>query len=446
MTLRAYGFLNDSFLFDQRLIRDEFRSLSDEVIQKELFRYREFCMSQMETLMGEVRRDPSSLKLFSGVERTKFSLLKQSALYAHQYLIDDPLLHFSVHESNMGNTIGTLFDIKKASLDRANLVSTIHFLQRLAPMVKANFVKLLPVSVAFEPPPDIPFTYSEDRFESMVPAAYRDVFLKRADVASLKKVEGGWTTNGELFPSRAVRIAFRGHGREMIYFLADLQDAEPEDNGFRFSMQFPNTPPDEARFEVWVQQSVNRSAGEIFNQTVAECLMTRDLEATFSTRSELLSELFDINPGARSLTADVANVFLKLNLPFIDTIDPEALMRVRQHEGEAFENFRTQLDKQLSGLRMISDPTELRIKAENAIHELTEIQVRDVENKFQAVKDKARLNVATAITGLTAAIKTAGLSLLAVAAAAVKGSDAFLEYRKEVKRHPAYFLWKIQRG
>jgi len=59
-----------------------------------------------------------------------------------------------------------------------------------------------------------------------------------------------------------------------------------------------------------------------------------------------------------------------MELPFIDNVDLETLMRVRTDEGQAFENFRLALDKQLRDLRLESDPEKLKLKAENAMHEL----------------------------------------------------------------------------
>jgi len=49
-------------------------------------------------------------------------------------------------------------------------------------------------------------------------------------------------------------------------------------------------------------------------------------------------------------------------------------MRVRTEEGEAFHNFRTELDKQLRYLRTIDDPEQASRKAKDAVHELVEFK------------------------------------------------------------------------
>jgi hypothetical protein len=43
---------------------------------------------------------------------------------------------------------------------------------------------------------------------------------------------------------------------------------------------------------------------------------------------------------------------------------------------------------------------------------------------------------------LATAVQNQGWGLLSAAAAAVPVASAYLDYRKDVKRHPAFFLWK----
>jgi len=45
--------------------------------------------------------------------------------------------------------------------------------------------------------------------------------------------------------------------------------------------------------------------------------------------------------------------------------------------------------------------------------------------------------------GVIGSVQTGGFSLVASILAAKGVGESFLEYRREVKRHPAYFLWKL---
>jgi len=57
-------------------------------------------------------------------------------------------------------------------------------------------------------------------------------------------------------------------------------------------------------------------------------------------------------------------------------------MDIRNNDGEAFQNFRMELEKHLRELRLENDPENLKLKRENLVHELTEVQVHAVNEKF----------------------------------------------------------------
>ena len=71
---------------------------------------------------------------------------------------------------------------------------------------------------------------------------------------------------------------------------------------------------------------------------------------------------------------------------------------------------------------------------------MTMVQIRDITNKLESLKEKLWFKAAMGTVGLLAAVQTSGASLLATAAAV---ADPVLEYRKDIKRHPAFFLWKM---
>jgi hypothetical protein len=316
-------------------------------------------------------------------------------------------------------------------------------------MVAANFVKLLPVSRLFEPPRELPLLYSENRFNDVLTQSLMKVFSARAEVHSMEVSEGRLLITGASFPSRYIHVSFRGHpfGDAMwfSYMDAAVASMDEETHTARFCLTSPDTPPTPAQFTPWLEQSVNRTAINIHNRLLTELAIAEKLGAIYSTRSDLASELLKVVvPSQNSIPVTTANVFLNMDLPYLTEIDASQLMRLRTQEGEAFHNFRIQLEKQMRGLRLESDPDKARTKAENAVHELTEVQVQEVATKLASVKEKAGLTAAMATTGFMAAVQTSGVSLLAVAAAAVVGAQAVLEYRKEVKRHPAFFMWKLK--
>ncbi|MNK75644.1 hypothetical protein D3C87_951870 [compost metagenome] len=120
----------------------------------------------------------------------------------------------------------------------------------------------------------------------------------------------------------------------------------------------------------------------------------------------------------------------------------QRLMEARSDE-EAFRRFRLQLEKSFRELRLESDPVKRLIKTENAMHELTEIQLTEVDSAIRRLKRKGVLTGMGAMATLAAATVTSGASLIATTYAAYSGYKTFEEYRIAAKESPAYFLWRV---
>jgi len=91
----------------------------------------------------------------------------------------------------------------------------------------------------------------------------------------------------------------------------------------------------------------------------------------------------------------------------------------------------------------VKDPNELKIKAENAVHELSQVQIHQINKKVNELKSKLRADVVVIVGGLAASIQTAGWSLVASALAAAHGYKTVKEYQSQLRQNPAFFLWKV---
>lgn len=448
MGSRIYDFLTESFLFEGKLLDETFASIPEGDLVRELHRYRDFVLKIQADLVAEVCRSESSLKVFSGLDRVRLSELKQCALYVHQYIIDDPLLPLAAEKTQSGEVFSKAIGFAPSAFDKEELATKLRFMKMLTPMIAADFVKLLPISSLFEPPKELPMFYSENQFSDGLPRVLMEKFHARAEVKSMKKSECGFIITDDLFPCRQIHIGFQDHPVQegMMFSLFDIDSMTDEgENRFGLSMTLPDVPPSLTRFQHWVVQSINKTAIAVHNKLLTEIAIAADLGAVYSTRSGFIGELLEAAvPTRDSISTNTANVFLNIELPFLADIDASTLMRIRNEDGEAFERFRLELDVKLRELRAVDDPDEARVKAENAIHELTEVQVHDVKAKMASVKEKAALMAVMATVGFLAAVQTAGWSLLSVAAAAMTGAQAGLDYRKDVKRHPAFFMWKLK--
>jgi hypothetical protein len=117
-------------------------------------------------------------------------------------------------------------------------------------------------------------------------------------------------------------------------------------------------------------------------------------------------------------------------------------MQIRRDEGEAFYNFRVLLGQKLAAVRDAEDPQTAEQRAAEAVRELTETQIHEVESKMRSVRERLKYSGAGALVALAAVVQHQGFGLLSAAATVWPFGAAVLDYRKDVKRHPAFFLWK----
>ncbi|WPU94687.1 hypothetical protein SNE25_04030 [Mucilaginibacter sabulilitoris] len=447
----TYDFLADSLFLNQNAINTAFKNESDERIEKELADYREHCLKNLENLKKEINENASTLSVFSSTDDTPIDLLKQTALYMDQYVVSDPLFRytnlFTNEETVMSQQLG--FPQKKHHGD--GLVKAAKYLKEITPMVAGNFVKIFPVSYHFEPPKELPFNIPVDYYNNILPREILNFFHENKIVNGLEKMpEGGWAVRDgqELQPCRGITIDFGniGHHSSMLYFLHEMEILHYDERTKRmqYRQYLPETPPDEAHFNAWVQQSVNSAARAYFDTTFGEIYIASQLKSSYicedAFTNDLISKDFQKNDSISSYTA---NQMLNIELPFLDKIDVDKLMQIRQNDADVFTNFRVELEKQFREIRAITDPEQIRLKTENIFHELNEVQGHKVKMKLDHLKKQVFLNSALAIGGLVGTVPTAGISLISTAVAAAKGYKDYRDYLSYVKENPAYFLWNV---
>ena len=448
MGSKIYDFLTNSFLFDESLIREHFQSVAAIDIVNELQAYRQYCLSVTAELQQEVLSNTSNLKLFSGIKEVNLNLLKQSAFYVHQHVIYDPLFPLTETRTNESHVFAEFLGVGKNGFDKVELARILSSLKKLTPMIAANYVKLLPTSYFFEAPKEIPITYSEKGFSERVPDSLSSFFHQNAVVHSGKRDERGIYFDGSFEPGRIISIAFKEHGFEDShgYVLNEMEVLERDDESgmAKIRMYTPDHVPDTKTFDAWVFQSVNQSAGRVYYRALVENSFASKFDASYLTNSPFMFELLkQIIPVKDDIPTKSINAVLNMDLPFLDDVDIEVLMKVRSEEGEAFEQFRTELDKQLREMRGIQDAETLKKKRENVIHELYEVQVPQLTRKITSLRNKFFAEAGIVGASLWGAIQSGGWWLPVALIAAFRGYSAGVEYQRPKKDNPAFFLWKV---
>jgi hypothetical protein len=450
MGSRLYDFLADSFLFrDDFLDGSATGALSE--IQRELERYREFCLQSEREIYAAAACEDSSLTLYCAEEINTSDLL-QAALYVKRYVLQDPLFELTAKRSEAGKTLTKAGFVEPPStdgqLDMERVRHVLKFMKALTPMIAGNFVKFVPSSKALEDTAEIPLYASDNYFEDALPAEVLRKYKEAATVSAVVSLGEGRIRFEPLKPTRGISIRFRGDEGEKrsMYSLHQIEKTQLKngtENEFTFTLSLPDTPPDRDHFRAWVRQSVNLAARNRFRETFEHVEMATRLNAALSTRSQLRFDVLRtaIEPST-SQALHSANTFLNMDLPLLADLNVENLMKVREEDGEAFANFRFALDHKLSSLREVSDMQTAKRMAREAVQDLTEVQLHDVRQKVRSLREKMGLSAVGGVISVAAAIQNQGWGLLSAAAAAVPIASAYLDYRKDVKRHPAFFLWK----
>jgi len=456
----TFDFLTESFLFKDALIQDKFRTISEQEILDELNKYREFCLSNQAELENEVLTNTSSLKVISDMEMPDLNSLKQSAFYIEHYVINDPIfsLSYRKNEVNISYTknevnkgMNSYLGLNEESINKSNLARVVAYVKALTPMVFANYVKLLPINVFLEPSVQLPILYSENLFSDVLPEPIIDFFHDNVIINSLERLveNPNLIKLNKLQPCREIMFRFKNYtAPSYIYnlFQADFDILDEEDRQFQARMNLPDEPPDRDYFVNWVNQSFYRSCKQLYDEIFEKNLIANRFGASYLSESrfvfDLLSQFFSVQ---NKIATNTANILLNMELHFIDKVDIPTLMSIRLTDGEEFKNFRLHLDKQFRELRLVKDPDELRLKAENALHELSEVQIHAIKQRIGQIRRVGTFDAVVLLGGLLASIQTGEWSIvgLSAAVAAARGYKPFVDYSNQIKQNPAFFLWKV---
>lgn len=445
----TFDFLTNSFLFNDISIEDNFRTVSEEELVNELRRYREFCLSYQSEIQDEAESNKSSLKMVSGIKMPGLKLLKQSAFYVEQYVINDPIFSFSYRSGEISQTFKRYVGLEKESLDKTDLARIARYMKSLTPMVAADYVKFLPIDYALEPPEQLPILYSEKLFSDILPESLFEFFRKRVLIESVERIPG----NPYLFqlhplkPCREILIRFEKHTNSGYgYFLHNVEDfqiLDAETDEYRMVMHLPDEPPGREQFANWINQSFHLACSRFYQEICWRNLVADKCKASYLCESQFVLDFLNQFFSVRNdISTNTANVLLSMELPFLEQIDTSALMNIRLNYGEEFQNFRLHLDKQLKDLRLIEDPEQLRIKAENALHEITEIQIQAIKQKVEQFNKTRILDAIVLVGSLFASVHTGEWGITALAAGA-RGYKPFIDSSSQIRQNPAFFLWKV---
>ena len=449
----CFSFLADSILLDPAAQENLYSNLTDNELVTELSTYREHVLDRLRELENETLASGHGLGAYFGASlctEPKIRQLMRASLYFDLLVIDDPLFPHGREPTSDNEAYTRFFGYEVGPLDRHAVAKAARLVAMLQPLVVGGLVKLVPASIQHEPPREVNVSYSPTHFSERLPVGLLPWFHDRAEVLPMSRREGaGWEARrrDKLDPCRAISVRLRGFNGAMAFHLAAIKSHEPvpgRESRLRVTQWIPDEPPDSETFRNWITQSVNQFSGDVYRRVASDMRNAADSGTMMFTDSQLVSELLELQMTERGgIRESLANLAMRFELPFLDDLSVDDLMTIRQMEGEAFENYRLGLQRQLRSLRGIESDEELVRRLEEVQHEVAEVQVRAVQNEVRRLKRNFCREAVIGAASVAAVIPSQGISLATLLWASSKVWEHALKY-DELRREPSYFVWRLQ--
>lgn len=450
MSQLIYDFLKDSFFYEDKYIEDEYSSVTDEEIEKEFIRYREYILKNIEKLQEEITLYANQIKIFNVDKYIDFSKIRQMSFYLDQVIISDPLFKISTPNNLNQDVFSEYLGVKKENgIDRKELINTIKIFQRAEILVETTYLKFFPASYFFELKSKIPLLHTETQFSDVLPQNIMNLYYENVQLRTFKKNGPYLTVNKNFERDRTLEVVFKNDDTVCtnMYNLLE-QEIISYDEKTKIAqvvMSLPDTTPSKEAFDNWVFQSINQSAIAHFKKISYDINLCMNLNAQYITTSSFVDTLLKNEFDAQSdIKSYVSNLMLNFDLNFFEDIDIKDLMAIRRNDGEEFEVFRRELEKQLRDIKNEEDISKIKSKIEDVKHELEEVQIASINSKIKKIKRKTSIDFAIGTAGLGASFLTGGLSTFATLIALFNGYKTYNEYQDEIKENPSYFLWKVK--
>ncbi|CAM3816867.1 hypothetical protein [Arcobacter cloacae] len=450
MSQIIYDFLKDSFLYDDRYIENYYSIASELELKNEFTKYRNYILRNMSKLHEEITLYANQIKIFSIDKFIDFSKIRQMSFYLDQVIISDPLFKIATPNNLSQDVFSEYLGIKKENnIDRQELTNIMQNFKKAEVLVEATYLKFFPTSYFFELKSEIPLLYSETQFYDALPKNIMDLYHKNTELRTFKKNGPYLTINKNFERDRTLEVLFKND--DTIFtnmynlFEQKIISYDEKTNVAEFIMTLPNTVPSKESFDNWVFQSINQSAISHFKKISLDINLSMNLKAQYSTTSifvdMILKSQFNIQSDIKS---HVSNLMLNFDLNFFENINIKELMAIRKNDGEEFEVFRRELEKQLRDIKNEKDISIIQSKIQDVKHELDEVQITSINSKIKKIRKKSSIDFIIGTAGLGASFVTGGLSTFATLIALFNGYKTYNDYQDEVKENPSYFLWKVK--
>lgn len=457
MSRFVFDFLRNTELLDGIDVGAAVQGASEGRLATLLADYRVHCLEKAALELIQLQQTPEDLSVQLGTESedlVDIELIKQLSLYVDAIILDDPVFRFSATQSVLGQELSKRKTGTTGDIDRKRLVEALKYIDGLTPLVALGVVRFLPLSYFHEAPDVLPLEYSKEAFADRLPLEVLEFLRTRARVVGFEMV----STRGHMRylegspprPAPSLMIEYPGHSEKAHFY--DWHVMEPlsfDEATGKLKVRINTDPgaPEQETFDHWVQQSLNRSAGDLFSGLVQDLYNAKLASSYYLTRSSVVADLLNLrrDGSATGPEEDVLNLLLQLELPVAREVSVSHLARVRSEEGDAHQQFRTALAQSLLQVRMTSDPIERKKKLDSVAYELQNVGVRNVALTLKRLRQTLLISGSIGVAGLCATISASEYSVLASLIAGLQIGKTWIEASNRLNAEPAFFLWKLRK-
>ena len=453
MSKICLNFLRNSFLYSYDLCEKMYVGYSDIEILNELQKYREFVIDNYLSIKSKIKTENKKLNTYveSFQKLPGQDLYRQLILYMDQIIIPDPVFEQTEVKTSFSKTMSEFMGMSKDDgFNRESLVKSINYIREIGALIDNDFIVMLPMSFMHESPKDIPVRYSPNAFSDEIPADILNYYRSIAHVYNLEKCDSGLRLDRKkaLSLGTAILIDFEGQGRNSSsiyqYMEQEIVDLDKKTGRYKARMFVPDSI-DRQTFEVWVNQSINQSANHHFEDRYKELVFSKQCGCMYLTQSALTSKVISMCLEKPSVESQLASLAMNIDLPITDPIPLHELISIRNNYGEAFHNFRTELNEKLLSIDSLTDSELIQRELDKISYELMNTQVEEVSKEYRKIMRTLKLDALAMVGSLIATIPTGGLTAVGCAAAFVKGLSDVGKYFTDVHENNGFFLWKVNK-
>ncbi len=453
MSCIVFDFLTESFLFNSSYIEDGYSKFSDRELQEELLNYREYVINNVNEIFDEVKASSNltNTTIESFGYLPDLDMLKRLALYIDRVVIPDPLFECTDIKSDSDNALNEYLNLDYSTkLDRIKIVDAIKYMKGKTELTVRKFIVYFPISQLHERDKELPLKYSKTAFSDILSENIMEFFYDRAIVSNVAIENGKFKVypNEKLKVGTAICVDFDkddlSRSGLFQYMKSEIVELN-EKTGRYISRNFVPDNISVMEFNHWVHQSVNQTAIKVYDDVFKEQVLARELDCMYLTSSQLVANLLKVSVPQNSINAELANLGLQFQLPVIHNISLEDIIRIRYDNGEAFHNFRNELNARLLELRGVDDSDELIRRIENISYQMNEIQVNDVDKEIRKLRKMLGLDTVILTGSLITGFLSGGIGLMGAAGAVLKGGIDYGKYKIDTRENNSYFLWKLNK-